>query len=90
MHHVEPAHLCTRALAEPACNPQTPHPRRRDMELYETAAIELEQFDEDVITASVRECHHVVCESDAFDIWIIYYEDDQEEVPGPDKPEVCP
>ena len=70
------------------------------MERYETAIIEVEQFDEDVITASVIRCeprmgidgsHYEIIEG-----WDIYYSDGtcdllegtgDQEMP---KPEVCP
>ena len=60
------------------------------MERYETAIIEVEQFDEDVITASVLSCHESTCDMSSV-YWVIYYTDgDSEEVYTPDKPDICP
>ena len=60
------------------------------MEGYETAFIELEQYGEDVITASVSSCNESTCDMDSV-YWVIYYTDgNYEEVYTPDKPSICP
>ena len=57
------------------------------MERYETARIEVEQFEEDVITASVVRCEQGTCDSD-MNIWMIYYSDgDFDEYYGEEKPD---
>lgn len=58
------------------------------MERYETAAIELIQLDEDVITASVTRCEYMV--DDHGEWWVIYYSDgSQKEYDDWEKPDVC-
>lgn len=61
------------------------------MERYETAFIEVEQFEEDVITASVEGCRQTICDIDGISTWSIYYSDGTSmEHVGEEKPDVCP
>ena len=63
------------------------------MERYETARIELDLFDEDVIAASVEECQSVSWDDDPDSIfaWVVFYTDGTSDVfDGPDKPDICP
>ncbi|MBQ6394983.1 MAG: hypothetical protein IJH87_01360 [Atopobiaceae bacterium] len=64
------------------------------MERYETAFIEISDFEEDVITASVERCSSgATCMSGGWTSWTIYYTDGTSENVRTDigsKPPMCP
>ena len=67
------------------------------MERYETACIELDLFDEDVITASdtsrIVECEKITYSDGRPTTWWVYYEDSAERYDQDEEPEVwsqCP
>ena len=67
------------------------------MERYETARIDVTQIEEDVITASAKQVAYCTDieggphDDSYIDHWVVFYSDDtHEEIPGSDKPSICP